>query len=418
MRKRNLKLLLLSAAVLLTGCVYDRDGETVDPSGSGRLVININSSSVGSGTRATVINDGSSSTNSAAEKTVSTMAIAIFSSDGATKKDYKYLTNLNGTTEWSTVTEHTNLVNAMAAGDIALVAVNVKATVAASLQTAATATAFRAVMSSIDQTLIFADTYAGGETVDPAKLPMYGSGTLAAAGDNASNFEVTVNVMHMVSKVTLNSLTLTAGANDQFTPTAIFLINVPEQLDFTFTADGDEANYGFNGVGTNFFQGESAAVASSTAVTTGGLTTRQFRDYLGTGALTEAALTNANTTMATTYTFYTMPNNDNTEDTRLVIAGNWSDNGGTSSTAVWYTIQLNNVADNGTLSTNIYPNRHYKVDLELKRSGALIEADDATGAYNSPTTQQAVRATVTVSDWNDGSMTTTFGGNGSNPSES
>lgn len=418
MRKKDLKLLILSAAVLLTGCVYDRDGETVEPSGSGRLVININSSSVGSGTRATVINDGSSSTNSAAEKTVSTMAVAIFSSDGTTKKDYKYLTNLNGTTEWSTVTEHTNLANAMAAGDIALVAVNVNATVAASLQTAATATAFRAVLSTIDQTLIFADAYAGGETIDPAKLPMYGSGTLTVAGDNASNFEVTVNVMHMVSKVTLNSLTLTAGANDQFTPTAIFLINVPEKLGFTFGTDGTESTYSFSGVTANFFQGESAAVASSTAVTTGGLTTRQFRDYLGTGALTEAALTNANTTMATTYTFYTMPNNSNTDDTRLVVAGNWSDNGGTSTTAVWYTIQLNNVADNGALSTNIYPNRHYKVDLELKRSGALTVADDATGAYNSPTTQQAVRATVTVSDWNDGSMTTEFGGNGGNATES
>ena len=417
MRKRLLKLFVLSAAVLLTGCVYDRDGETVAPSGKGTLVININSSPVGAGTRATQITNGSSSTNSDAEKTVSTMAVAIFSSDGTTKKDFQYLDGLTATTDWTTVTEHKNLANAMAAGDIALVAINVPATVATALQATTTAAGFRAVLSTIDQTLIFADSYTADQTIAPAKLPMYGSGTLTVAADDADNFEVNVDVVHMVSKVTLNSLTVSGGAGYQFTPTAIFLINVPEKLNFAFGTDGDESTYGFNGVTTNFFQGESADVATSTNVTTNNLTTRKYRDYLGTGAITPAAVTPA-APLANTYTFYTMPNNDTTNDTRLVLAGNWSEDSGTSSTAVWYSVQLKNVAANGTLSLNLYPNYHYKVDLELKRGGALIVADDATGAYNSPTTQQAIRATITVSDWSDGSKTTTFDGNGGAPAES
>ena len=416
---------LLAATALLIGaltssCVYDRDSDVVTPSGGdGKLVININSSPVGSKTRATVITDGSSSENSTVEETITTMAIGIFSSDGATKKDYQYLSGLTGTaSDWSTVTEHKALTNAIAAGDKVYVVVNVNSTVSGLLAATTTAAAFRAVLNTIDQSLIFADTYTAAQTIDAAKLPMYGSGTIAAATDGTTgNFEVDVNVIHMVSKVTLNALTVSAPASCQFTPTAIFLINVPEKLDFTFTTDGDESTYGFNGVTTKFFQGESVAVASSTNVTTGNLTTREYRDYLGTGALTLSAV-DASNPLAGTYTFYTMPNNSNTDDTRLVIAGNWSDDGGSSSTACWYTIELNNVASDGALSKNLYPNRHYKVNVDIKRIGALNVADDATGAYNGLNTQNAVHATVNVQNWSDGSKSTTFGGNGGAASES
>lgn len=418
---------LLAATALLIGaltssCVYDRDSDVVTPSGGdGKLVININSSPVGSKTRATVITDGSSSENSTAEETITTMAIGIFSSDGATKKDYQYLSGLTGTaSDWSTVTEHKALTNAIAAGDKVYVVVNVNSTVSDLLAATTTAAAFRAVLNTIDQSLIFADTYTAAQTIAAAKLPMYGSGTIAAATDGTTgNFEVDVDVIHMVSKVTLNALTVSAPASCQFTPTAIFLINVPEELDFTFTTDGDESTYGFGGMTTNFFQGESADVAASTNVTAQTLTTRKYRDYLGTGALTLSAV-DASNPLAGTYTFYTMPNNSNTDDTRLVIAGNWSDDGGSSSTACWYAIELKNVSTDGsgTLTNNIYPNRHYKVNVDIKRIGALNVADDATGAYNGLNTQNAVHATVSVQNWSDGSKSTTFGGNGGAASES
>ena len=416
------KLLTMAAAVLLisglTSCVYDRDSEeVVTPGGSSLLVINVNSTPVGEKTRATVITDGTDATRATAEKTITTMVVNVYSSDGTVKKDAMYLTGLTGeaSSGWATVTEHKNLANSLAAGDLVLIACNVNSTVATALNAAATPTAFRAVLSTIDQSLIFADSYSASQTIAANKLPMYGCGTTTVASDNAANFEVDVNVMHMVSKVTLNALTLSGASGCSFTPTSVFLINVPEKLDFTFGTEGDESTYGFSGLTTHFFQGESAAVAASTNVTTNSLTTRQFRDYLGTGALTVSAV-DATNPLASTYTFYTMPNNDATNDTRLVIAGTWND--GSVDTDCWYVIQLNNVGANAALSLGLYPNRHYVVDVDIRRIGALLVTDDATGAYNTLQTQNSVRATINVTNWSDGSKSTTFGANGGNASES
>ena len=429
MKKRFLttKGILLSAVLLtagsLTSCVYDKDVEEPAQKGDGTLVININSTPVGSTMRATTITNGNSSTNSEAEKTVSTLAIGIYSSDGTTKKDFQYLKDLNGTTDnWTTVTEHKNLTNAIEAGDLVLAAVNVPQTVATALQNAATATAFRGELTTIDQALIFADDYTANQEIAPAKLPMYGSGSVVA-DDVAKNFRVTVNVIHMVSKVTLAGLTVTGDANYQFKLQQAFLINVPEKLDFAFTTDGDVKTYGFGGMTANFFQGESADVETAAKNTTNfdpALTTRDFRDYLGTEALDKTVTTT--TALDATYTFYTMPNNSATNDTRLVLKGQWSENAGSSWENVWYTVQLRNVdtgVDVGSdAALNLYPNRHYVVSLDIQRKGQLIVDKDGTGAYNGLDSQSAVRATIDVSDWSNGSKTTEFGGNGGDQTES
>ena len=172
MKKNSLtKQITFMAAVLLSGmftsCVYDKDVETKATEGDGKLIININSSAVGAGLRATTITDGNSSTNSTAEKTISTLAIGIFNSAGDTKKDFKYLEDLTGTTDnWSTVTEHSG--TSIAAGDKVLVAVNVPSTVATDLGNATSAAGFRAVLTTIDQAMIFADTYTAGQTINAA----------------------------------------------------------------------------------------------------------------------------------------------------------------------------------------------------------------------------------------------------------
>lgn len=423
MKKNSLtKQITLLAAVLLSGiftsCVYDKDVETKAAEGDGKLIININSSAVGAGLRATTITNGNSSTNSTAEKTISTLAIGIFNSAGDTKKDFKYLENLSGTTDnWSTVTEHSG--TSIAAGDLVLVAVNVPTTVANALENAATATAFRGELTTIDQAMIFADSYTAAQTIDAAKLPMYGSGTVEADDVANKNFKVTVNVIHMVSKVTLGALTVSGNASYQFKLTQAFLINVPEKLDFGFTTDGTVTTYGFAGVTANFFQGESAAVAASTNVTDNTLTTREFRDYLGTEALDKTVTSAA--ALDATYTFYTMPNNSATDDTRLVLKGQWSEDVGSSWEDVWYSIQLRNV-DTGVdvasaAALKVYPNRHYVLNVDIQRKGQTNVTADATGAYNGLSTQSAVNATYTVSDWSDGSKTTTFGGNGGTQSE-
>ena len=424
MKKNSLtKQITLLAAVLLSGmfasCVYDKDVETKAAEGDGKLIININSSAVGAGLRAaTVIPDGNSSTNSTAEETITTMAIGVFSADGTTKKCFKYLTGLSGATDgWSTVTEYRGLTNNIAATDKAYVVANVTEGVSDLLEATTTADDFKAVVSNIDQSMIFDDSNTTG-TVNPAKLPMYGSGTVAAATDGTSgNFEVTVNVIHMVAKVTLNTLTLSnVPATTQFTPKAIFLINVPEKLDFGFTTDGDESTYQFTFSGNNYFQGESAAVQTAAEALSPALTTRNYRDYLGTGTLSVAAVTTS-AALADTYTFYTMPNNTATA-TKLVIAGEWSEDSGSSHTDVWYNIDLKNVATDGTtLTTGIYPNRHYKVNVDIRRSGALLVTADATGAYNGLTTQNTVNTEITISTWGNGAKSTEFGGNGGTQDE-
>jgi len=427
MKKNSLtKQITLLAAVLLSGmfasCVYDKDVETKAAEGDGKLIININSSAVGAGLRATVINNGDNSVNSDNEKTITTMAIGIFSSDGATKKGYEYLTNQTGKiANWTTVTEFKNLTNSIAVGDKVYIVANVNSTVSDLLKAKTTADDFVGVANSIDQSLIFANSYAADQSIDAKKLPMFGSGTVAAASDNTTgNYEVNVKLIHMLSKVTLNKLTL-AGVADgtKFTPKAIFLINVPKALTFKFNTISDvTTDYLFGGVNTEFCQGESEDVATSTNVTTNTLTTREYRDYLGTGPLTVSEVTTA-APQTTTYTFYTMPNNAAaTNDTRLVIAGEWLAAGESDATEVWYSVQLKNVASDGTtLSLGVYPNCHYKLNVELKRKGAVKVTDDATGAYNDLTAENTVNTDIEISNWTDGSKTTTFGGNGDNPTE-
>ena len=428
MKKRFLttKGILLSAVLLtvgsLTSCVYDKDVEEPAQKGDGTLVININSTPVGSTMRTTTITDGASSTNSTAEKTVSTLAIGIYSSDGNTKKDFQYLENLSGTTDnWTTVTEHKNLTDAIVAGDKVYIVANVNQSVADKLKSQTTASQFVAQLTTIDQALIFADDYSAGQEIAPAKLPMYGSGSVVA-DDVAKNFKVTVNVIHMVSKVTLAGLTVTGNTNYQFKLTQAFLINVPEKLDFAFTTDGVAKDYSFTAMTTNtkFFQGESEEVQTKGEAQS--LITRDFRDYLGTGASLDKTISTS-AALDATYTFYTMPNNSTADemDTRLVLKGEWSEDGGSSSTPVWYSIQLRNV-DTGVDVTSpaalkVYPNRHYVLNVDIQRKGQDEKAEDGTGAYNGLSTQSAVNATYTVSDWSDGSKSTTFGGNGGQQDE-
>lgn len=412
-------------AFSLTSCVSESDETPEVPTGDGTLVININSSSVGATTRTVTITDGLEAAALTAEKTVSTMAIAIFSSDGATKRESQYLTGLSGTVDgWNTVTGHRG--TSITVGDQVLVALNVtEKFYTEQLSQAATAAAFRACWATIDQAIMFQDVdYTAGWALSQNKLPMYGSGTVALTSDGESkpnNFKVDINAIHMLAKVTLNSVSMSnLAATTQFTPTQIFLINVPEKLGYNFVTDGNPSTYTFSGVTANFYQGESEAVAASTNVTTPDpdLTTRQFRDYLGTEALSLSAI-DASHPLNTPYTFYTLPNNDGTNDTRLVIKGEWSEDGGTNHHTVWYTIQLKNVsADPSSPAINIYPNHHYKVDVDIQREGAVIEVDDATGAYSGLTQARTVTTTVDVQDWSNGAKVSTFDGNGGNVTES
>ena len=53
--------------------------------------------------------------------------------------------------------------------------------------------------------------YTAGWALNQNKLPMYGSGTVALTSDGESkpnNFKVDINAIHMLAKVTLNSVSM------------------------------------------------------------------------------------------------------------------------------------------------------------------------------------------------------------------
>ena len=407
--------LLLGGLAMLTSCVYDSDeavaGKTSE---DGKLIININSTTVG--TRATNLTTVAAAT----EKQVTSLVIGVFRpSDDATNPDalveYKYLTGLSA--DISSGYETTAGVKrpdatypartlSVQVGDVVLAVCNVPADLAATLQTKTTGDAFRKAAFAIDQALIFNDNttpYANSGTAeDPAKLPMYGEGTVLAHATITGAFTTSITVRHMVAKITLASLKLeTTDPNVQFTPKQIFLTHVPEVADFYYSSYAN-LTYGYNQNAAKFYQGEADNDGSDD--------TKLYRDYLSTPALTGAALTQASGTYASTHILYTMPANPtNTSSTRLVVKGKWSTDGGTNEEDVYYPIKLYNSAPGNPGNEGIVPNAHYIISLVIKRAGS---GDSETDLNSTQTASGSIQVT---DDWSEQAVTTTFNSNGGDP---
>lgn len=398
MRKR---LLTIAAFALLinglTSCVYDRDGETVDPSGSGKLVININSTPVG--TRTTTLNTDQATD----EKKVSNLLVNIYTSDGTTlvksiSKDYTSGTLLDISTTQSVAEAVKSTGTAIAAGQKALVACNVSAATMTALGGAATITAWKAIENSIDAALIATDTYAndGSKAMSASFIPMFGDADVAAASGTES-YKIDVTVKHVVAKVTLKSLTMDVGGADQFKVSRLFLINVPEK----FVWDYDAADNSFFATNSKFYQGHETNDGSDD--------TKLYRDYLSTAAIN--AVVNKTTPLASTYCFYIMPNKaDAAKDTRLVIAGYWTNDGEAENTTNehFYSLKLQNTGN--TLTSGVKPNHHYVIDVIIKRDGGNDPYSDALSTVMSA----AVNLTVSE-DWDSQSNTYTFKEEGGAP---
>ena len=115
---------------------------------------------------------------------------------------------------------------------------------------------------------------------------------------------------------------------------------------------------------------------------------KAYRDYLGTGAMTdEAALITTGTSSNHSYVLYTMPNSSATATTRLVIKASYN------STDYYYPIELlNNVNGNVSTDAKIYPNRNYVVDVIIKGVGANTPFEDVG-------VQQTTQSNVNVVNW-------------------
>ncbi len=367
---------------LLTSCAGDENLGTEKQEGLQTLKINLNTV-----TRAAAYSDPGTT----AENTINSVTIGIFGSDNNVKtiQDAADPSNPSITT------------SQLEKDDQVLVAVNAKA---GTFTGALTVSDFENKTLAIDDALPVS-----GSGVDPTKLPMFGTGSIVQDG-SATAFKATVDVYHMVAKVTLQSLYVdfdeTGAYKDAtFTPTEVFMYNVPDKLDF--------------------YPASSYTYASAASYYNGEAGKASVKDYLGTG-ITLTPFSPAHATMSGLKTgstsswgtvgskilfLYTMPTTSS-KPTQLVIKGIFRPVGTDDGKAtVYYPVNINyNSADGSAANLSgggkdgtakqVYPNKNYVVDVTIKGKGA-----DSPSASLDP---QTATANITVKSFVDASQTNVF----------
>ena len=235
-----------------------------------------------------------------------------------------------------------------------------------------------------------------GTTIDATKFPKFGNATLPA-GSN-STFTTTVSVKNLVSKVTLENLSVSFTdpgpyASATFTPEEIFLLNVPDKLAFSDKGQASTSTY-LNGTDIN---------------KSGGTTPGTKKDVLAKAITDASALGSGSASYTAKPILYTIPNSDTSNKTILVIAGNFKKDGSGEGETVYYPLALNEhydtlhptgaAADGGTKSQTL-AGKNYKCTVVIKTIGA-----------SNPwvtTGPQTAELTVNVENWDDATQTTTF----------
>ena len=121
-----------------------------------------------------------------------------------------------------------------------------------------------------------------------------------------------------------------------------------------------------------------------------------------------APLTTSSTTLASTYTFYTMPNVagrsslTDANRTQLIIKGDYKEAPNRTAHTAYYAINLGTTAD-----YSVESNYHYIVTAVIKGDGATT-VDGAIGAI------QNLTSTVTVADWTEEASSVVVNGTGYN----
>ena len=404
---RNLSglLLLTAAATGISSCVYDKD-DAAGVSKRSDMMLNIRTTGVGDQTRATQITgDAANTALTTDEKKMQNLTIGLFkSSSGAATGitlDIKDVAVTAGDDINSTQTITSDYAEGLTAerkpanGDIVRVAINLPAAKVTALKgktgdnwDIATESAFNTTSLSIDDALI----PGGGVAVSADNLPMVGNSTMTFSTPN-DRYESDVTVYHLVSKVTLKSLAVDFSTSNHtaasFTPTEIFLTNVPDKVNMDMTG----GTYAYTQEAyTNWYQGEST------------VTDATQKEYLGTGTTGFATetLNSGNTAFDTKYTLYTLPNDNLTKQTYLVIKGTYSSDGQAwNEHTAYYGVPLGSKTD-----SKVKANAHYIVNVTIKGDGAAQVTDEF------PTNIQDMEAQIDVLDFDDESVTATFTASG------
>lgn len=159
--------------------------------------------------------------------------------------------------------------------------------------------------------------------IDATKFPKFGTATLLA-GSN-STFTATVSVKNLVSKVTLEALSVSfAGpyANATFTPEEIFLLNVPDKLAFSTTGQASTSTY-LNGTNIDKNGGTTGTKTAVLATAT-------------TGATALSSVSGGTASYTAKPILYTIPNSSTSDKTILVITGKFKKDASATEETVYY----------------------------------------------------------------------------------
>lgn len=387
-------LLLAVGALWLTSCSSEDAVQGSGNTGSERVLLLSISTGQTIGSRAeTDLTD--------AEKTIEDMTIGIFDANGNVRT-IQSLTNGGSNTSASagsgqfvingTKAEAKIVTTGLQAGDKVVVAVN-----ATTNSAIGNATTFKAAKSVADFNKGYIDATSaltaasGGTTLSAIKLPKYGEVTLASAGSNSSEFKADVKVKNLVSRVTLAGLNADFAADGpyagaSFTLSDIFLLNVPNDVDFStsaWTAQTVSYIHGSDVDGTGY----TAATDKKAFLVKSGAAVNDF--------------------------LYTLPNQytgANRQKTILVLKGKFKKADGETGTGtdVYYPLALNATYDNTGKATAVdgstpfvtYPGRNYKCNVTIKTIGS-----DSPWQEAGPLT---ATVDVEVEKWTDVDQTTTF----------
>ncbi|MBE6262419.1 MAG: hypothetical protein E7104_00385 [Prevotella sp.] len=331
--------LLLAVLLLLTACSGDNSigGLVVpDPVGSdSRLVVYIGM--VPNKSRAVFASDPGIT----AESNINNATIGVFSSDGMVKL-IRDVVPVNQKIELT--------VPNLATGDSVFLAINTPAGHFASITQRRQ---FKERSITIDEAL-------GGNTENAnqpnvTNTPMFGQAAVSASTEAPGVFTATVPVNHLLAKITLSSIKAELQGDATFTPTQVFLKDVPARLRIHPATSALVADYRFYDNSSDlFYQGEEG-------------NNENYKAFLGTGANYDGTLP---------VFFYTMPNTAVTP-TMLVLKGLYKRNGDTVEREVYYSMYINRNSNtpevpNGGKMSEIYPNYNYRINVIVKNEGSPV----------------------------------------------
>lgn len=419
-------LALAAAALWFTSCSSEDVASGTNQGKMSSLTLTINTGK-SMGSRATDwTTDPAGTDKTTTENKINRVAIGIFSHSGAVRTIVELTPGTTGTNSLSQTDANnakativtSSLVADAGNEDEVLVAINAptgtftgcqnKTAFMAKTETAAVALANYDKTSLPDPTTQVADN-----------IPMFGSASLSGSG---SNFTASVSVIHMIAKVSLTELKVdfkegSAYADAEFTPKAVFLINVPNSLQFNkdnawTSAAGYEHGWGTFASSPDFTYGTTTANTDAATTFTGST----FAKYLTTSELTGKTLKGVAGSSDDTYDksvyFYTMPNEEVGDDkaTKLVIAGHFKSTKAGIDKVVYYPLFLNATVNNtgtgydpavsGSDAKKVYPNKNYNCKVVIRNIGA--------GSPNTNLTPQAASITITVTNFEEATQKTEF----------